>query len=113
MLFGLQVKLIIGLVGLLIIAGFWIKHQLYQQGVRDASFVHVAMAAERSIKAERTASRATIVSNRQAAQGKIEVAALRTRYDRAVGEAKAAREAPKPGCPEPTVCSSDLPVLQP
>lgn len=121
--FGIQTKLLVGLAVVLVALFFLYRHEVYQQGVKDQAMRHVAQAAERSIKAERTATSATVASEREVSKGKLEVADLRRRHAAAVKEAKAARQeaahAKKyPDCPAvitkgPETCPPDTPLVQP
>ena len=106
---------IIGVLAVLVIAsGLLIKHLLYTQGYKDAQARILAKAAERSIKAERRTGKAKLSAELSAAKGTAEVKDLRQRLTQAAAEAKAARlKTQTPGCPEPEICSQDLPLLQP
>ena len=111
---GAQTKIIGALVILVILSGLAIKHLLYTQGYKDAQALTIAEAAERSIEAERRTGRARLSAEKVAAKGTAEVVALRRRLAKAATDAKAARlKIQTPGCPEPNICSQDLPLLQP
>ena len=111
---GVQTKIIGVLIVLLIVSGLWAKHLLYTQGYKDSQARIIAKAAERSIEAERRTGKARLSAERIAAQGTAEVVTLRRRLAQSAAEAKAARlKTQTPGCPEPTICSQDLLLLQP
>ena len=94
-----RLYLIAGLLILLVGAGAYIKHSIYQQGIRDAAAKEQAAAMERTQLANRTLEASVTAGNRQAA-----VSGAR------IGELEAALEAAE-SAPEPVredmTCDSD------
>ena len=91
-------------------AGFYIKHLLYEQGVKDATMKHVTAEAGRTIESEHRSGRSLATSEAARVEGDTQVADLRRRAARSAAEAKAARSRAESLARKSTVGKACLPV---